>query len=185
LKEIRFHGRGGQGVVTAAEVLATATLYEDKYGQSFPFFGPERRGAPVVSYLRIDDQPIRLRMGIYYPDAVVVLDPQLPNIINVMAGLKNGGVGIFNSRTSPPIFNLEGKARKIASVDATGIALEVIGRPITNMVMLGAFSAATGWLTMDAISKAIKERFSGETAEKNEKATLMAYKNTKCITLGD
>ena len=161
MKEIRFHGRGGQGAVTAAEVLAAAALYEGKYGQSFPFFGPERRGAPVVSYLRVDDEPIRHRMGVYSPDAVVVLDPQLPNIINVMAGLKSGGVAVFNSRTFPPTFKLQGKAMKIASVDATGIALQIIGRPITNMVMLGAFSAATGWLTMDAISKAIQERFSG------------------------
>ncbi len=180
MKEIRFHGRGGQGVVTAAEVLAAAALYEGKYGQSFPFFGPERRGAPVVSYLRVDESPIRHRQGVYAPDAVVVLDPQLPNIINVMAGLKSKGVVVFNSRTSPPAFKLEGNPMMIASVDATGIALEIIGRPITNMVMLGAFSAATGWLTMDAISKAIQERFTGESAEKNEKATRMAYQQTTC-----
>ena len=88
MKEIRFHGRGGQGIVTAAELLAIAAFYENKYAQSFPFFGPERRGAPVISYVRIDDDPIRVRMGIYTPDCVVVLDPQLPRIINVMEGLK-------------------------------------------------------------------------------------------------
>ncbi len=184
MKEIRFHGRGGQGVVTAAEVLAAAALYEGKYGQSFPFFGPERRGAPVVSYLRVDEKPIRHRQGVYAPDAVVVLDPQLPNIINVMAGLKKEGVVIFNSRAYPPTFKLEGNPTTIASVDATGIALEIIGRPITNMVMLGAFSAATGWLTLDAISKAIQERFTGEAATRNEKATRMAYEQTKCHNIG-
>ena len=179
LKEIRFHGRGGQGVVTAAEIIALAAFYEDAYGQSFPFFGPERRGSPVISYVRIDENRIRLRMGIYAPDCVLVLDPQLPRLVNVTDGLKEGGIVVINSRNGQQEGVLTGKTGKLAFVDATGIALEVMGRPVTNTVMLGAFSAATGWLGIGSIIRGIERKLPASIAKKNVEAASVAYESTR------
>jgi len=183
MKEIRIHGRGGQGAATAGEILALAAFNEGKYAQSFPYFGPERRGAPVVAFTRIDETPIRVRTDIHHPNCVVVLDPKLVRTINVVEGLMDGGIVVLNSVMDPSQISVRGKPSRIAAVDATAIALDTIGSPITNMAMLGAFSAATGWVGIKAVREAIANRFSKELAEKNVKAAETAYEKTKILEL--
>lgn len=183
MKEIRIHGRGGQGAATAGEILALAAFNEGKYAQSFPYFGPERRGAPVVAFTRIDETPIRVRTDIHHPDCVVVLDPKLVRTINVVEGLTDGGIVVLNSALALSLISLECKASRIASVDATAIALKTIGSAITNMAMLGAFSAATRWVGIQAVCEAIANRFSKELSDKNILAAKTAYENTKILEL--
>ena len=137
--EVRFHGRGGQGAVTCCELMAQAAIAEGRYAQAFPSFGPERRGAPLQAYLRISDEPIRLREKIYEPDVVVVLDPALVATGNVKEGLKAGGTMVANSSKSAKEVRGEcGFGGRTAVVDATKIAEEELGVPITNTTMLGA-----------------------------------------------
>jgi pyruvate ferredoxin oxidoreductase gamma subunit len=172
--EVRFHGRGGQGAVTAASLLAKAAFLEGKFCQAFPFFGAERRGAPVVAFTRVDDKPIRVRTQIYEPDYVVVLDPTIPGVVDVGAGLKEGGTVVVNATEAP-----KGVPGKVMNVDATSIATEILGRPITNTTMLGAFAGATGLVSLDSITKAIQEKFGGEIGEKNAAAARAAYERVK------
>lgn len=179
MKEIRFHGRGGQGIVTATEILALAVFLENKFVQSFPSFGAERRGAPVVSYFRIDDRPIRIRMDIHEPDCVVVLDSRLPSVVDVLKGMKKEGIAILNSRVPPSKVELKFRPARLATVDATEIALRTMGIPITNMAMLGAFAAATSWVSIESVRQAIEKRFEKGAAEHNSEAALEAYQNTR------
>ena len=166
MKEIRFHGRGGQGAVTAAEVLAVAAFKDGKHAQAFGKFGPERRGAPVQSFTRVDESAIRIRQDVYEPDIVIVLDPSLMSVVDVKEGLKEGGILLINTNEDIP---------GAWCVDATRIALDTIGRPIVNTAMLGAFSKASdGLVSLDSIVDAIKERFPGELGEKNAKAIIKA-----------
>lgn len=146
--EIRFHGRGGQGAVTSAELLALAAIEEGKYAQAFPSFGPERRGAPVLAFCRISDQPIKIRANIYEPDLVVVLDASLLKIVNVAAGLKPGGLLVTTSSDSPERLKQDLKIEyRLGVVDAVKIAREILGLPITNTTMLGSFwSRLRDWL---------------------------------------
>jgi pyruvate ferredoxin oxidoreductase gamma subunit/2-oxoisovalerate ferredoxin oxidoreductase gamma subunit len=176
LSEIRFHGRGGQGAVTAARLLAEAAFLEGKNCQAFPFFGAERRGAPVVAFTRISDRPIRIRTQVYEPDYVVVLDPTLLEVVNVTAGLKRNGVVVLNAREPP-----KGIQGKVAVVDATTIAMETLGVPITNTAMLGAFARATGLVSLDSILKVIQDKFKGKLAEKNVAAVKAAYERATVI----
>jgi len=168
--EVRFHGRGGQGAVTAARLLAEAAFLEGKYCQAFPFLGAERRGAPVLAFTRIDSKPIRIRTQVYEPNHVVVLDPTLLEAVNVASGLKRGGRIVINSKV-PHKFH----GAKAAFVDATSIAIETLGAPITNTAMLGALAKATKLVSLDSIIKAIKSTFKGKLAEKNVAAIKMAY----------
>ena len=176
--EIRFHGRGGQGAVTAAELLAKAIINEGRYAQAFPSFGTERRGAPVMAFARVSDDPIVIRSEIYEPDVVVVLDSTIPTVVNVKQGLKKGGLFVLNSSKLPEEVEkellLEGKC-KIATVNATKIALDTIGRPITNTAILGAISKATGWVNMDSLVKVVQERFSEAVSIRNINAMKRAY----------
>ncbi|WP_297508513.1 pyruvate/ketoisovalerate ferredoxin oxidoreductase subunit gamma [Thermococcus sp.] len=178
--EIRFHGRGGQGAVTAANILASAAFKQGKYVQAFPFFGVERRGAPVTAFTRIDDKPIRIKTQIYEPDIVVVLDPSLLDTVDVTAGLKDGGTVIINTEKSKEevLEKLKKKPAKLALVDATTIALEVLGLPITNTAILGAVAKATGIVELKYVLEAIKETFSGALGEKNARAAEEAYNKT-------
>lgn len=172
--EIRFHGRGGQGAVTAAEILAKAVFDEGKYTQAFPSFGVERRGAPVTAFARISDQPIRRRYQIYEPKYVVVLDETLANVVNLTSGLKEDGSVLINTeRTSIP--SLEEQNIDTHEVDATKIALDNIGRNIVNTIMLGYLSAKTGVVSIDSLLKTIDETFSGKIAKSNIKATEYVY----------
>lgn len=172
--EIRFHGRGGQGAVTAARLLAEAAFLEGKYCQAFPFFGAERRGAPVVAFARIDDKPIRTRAQIYEPNHVVVLDPTVLGAVNVISGLKRGGVAVINARETPETL----KGTRVALVDATSIALETLGLPITGTAMLGALAKATGVVSLDSVAKVMEKRFKGKLAEKNTAVARVAYDRT-------
>lgn len=174
MKEIRIHGRGGQGSVTAAELLAVAAFADGRFSQAFPAFGVERRGAPVQAFTRISDEPIRLRSQIYEPDYVIVQDPTLIEVIDVASGIKDEGIILINSEFSPDTFELDTKA-KIITVDATKIAFDIIGRPIVNTVLLGAFAGATGELKPESIENAVKERFPGKVGEKNAEAIQKAY----------
>ena len=177
MEEIRFHGRGGQGAVTAAELLAVAAAEDGKYSKSFPFFGVERRGAPVQAFCRVSDKPIRINQNVYEPDMVVVLDPSLIKVVDVCAGLKEGGIIVTNAKQGE-CPNIE-KAEEVYGVDATKIALEEIGKPIVNTAMLGAFAKVTGMVRMESLEKAIMNRFGGKLAEKNIAAIKRCYEETK------
>lgn len=173
--EIRFHGRGGQGAVTAAEILAKAAFEDGKYCQAFPFFGAERKGAPVMAFTRISDKPIKKRYQVYNPDYVVVLDKTLLEAVDVLSGLKEEGKIIINSNNDVDL----GKDVESFNIDATGIALDILGVPIVNTVMLGALARITGIVSIDSIEKVTKETFPGRIGEKNAKATKIAYEKVK------
>ena len=178
LLEIRWHGRGGLGVVTSAEVIAKAAINEGKYAQSFPSFGPERRGAPVVAFLRISDEFIRIRTSIYEPDIVVVIDPMLLRAIDVSAGLKRSGKIIINSRKTPRELQSQfNYTWPVATVNATKIARETIGLPITNTAMIGAFLKVTEAVRMDSLEEQLQERF-GKAGQANIEAMKRAYNET-------
>lgn len=176
-KEIRIHGRGGQGGVTAAELLARAAFKEGKQVQAFPFFGAERRGAPVKTFARISDEPILIRSQVYNPHYVIVLDSTLVQVVNVAEGLEKDGIVMINTAKKPDDFDLAGY--RVAVVDATGIALNlnlvVAGLPVVNTPMLGAFARATQEVTLDSVMAAIKEEWAGATGEKNAKGAALAY----------
>lgn len=169
--EIRFHGRGGQGAVTAAEILAKSAFEDGKFAQAFPFFGVERRGAPVMAFTRISDEPIRRRDQVYEPDYVVVLDDGLMNVVDVYSGLKEDGGVIVNTTDESKV---AGKS-KAYIIDATGIALENLGVNIVNTVMLGSFAKKSGTITIESLLKVIKESFPGKVGEKNAVAAKIAY----------
>jgi pyruvate ferredoxin oxidoreductase gamma subunit len=178
LLEVRWHGRGGLGAVTSAELLARAAIGEGKYAQSFPSFGPERRGAPVIAFLRISDEVIRTRTAIDEPDVVVVLDPGLLRVVDVTSGLKNKGRIIINSRKSPAELKSEfGYRWPVAAVDATKIARETIGMPITNTAMIGALLKVTDAVKLDPVIEQLQERF-GARARANIEAMKRAYAET-------
>jgi len=179
LTEIRWHGRGGQGAVTSAELLARAAIDEDKYAQAFPAFGPERRGAPVMAFDRIDSQaPIRVRAEIAEPDVVVVLDPTLMSIVNVTSGLKDGGWLLVNTKkTIKEVESIISGNWRLALVDATTIARESLGVPIVNTAMLGTIIRATGVIEMESLVQPIKDRF-GRLAERNVNAMKRAFDET-------
>jgi len=180
LAEIRFHGRAGQGMVTAAELLAAAAGMEGKYSQAFPVFGSEKRGPPVMSFCRISDSPITIYDQITVPDVVIVADPSVLSSVNVQAGLKNGGIVIVNC--SCPAGELGISDAKVYAVDGTKIALEHLKRPIFNTVMLGAFIKITGMVRMESIEKAIHEEFGEKDkaiADKNVEVIRACYELTK------
>jgi len=176
--EIRFHGRGGQGSVRCAELLALAAIGEGKYAQAFPSFGPERRGAPVVAFCRISDQPIKIRANIYEPDIVMVLDSTLLKLVNIAGGLKQNGLIIITSQDTPEkVRELFGIKNRLAVVDATKIAMEILGVPITNTTMLGALVKASEIVKKESFIFPFKERF-GRIAERNISAFNKAYQDT-------
>jgi 2-oxoacid:acceptor oxidoreductase gamma subunit (pyruvate/2-ketoisovalerate family) len=177
LKEIRIHGRGGQGSVTAADLLANAAFTEDKWVQAFPYFGAERRGAPVKAFARISDEPILVHSQVYTPDYVIVLDHAIYKVVDVTEGLKKDGIIIVNTTKKPSEIELKGW--RIATVDATGIALElnllVAGSPVVNTSIVGAFAKATNEVKLTSVLKAIKETWAGSAGEKNARAAELAY----------
>jgi len=176
--EVRLHGRGGQGAVTSAELVALAAIAEGKYAQAFPSFGPERRGAPVLAFIRTSDQPIRVRSGILQPDVVVVLDEALITVGNALSGLKKDGTIIINTQKSIQDIKKEYNIiTKVAVVNATKIARETLGLPITNTTMLGALVKVTGVVKLESLIEPLKHRF-GRIAEKNINACRRAYEET-------
>ncbi len=176
LIEIRWHGRGGQGAVTTAELLAQSAISEGKFAQAFPSFGPERRGAPVQAFNRVDSrEPVRIRADVNEPDIVVVLDPGLLGKVNVTSGLKRGGKVIINTRkTAREIKSEFGIKYPVAVVDAMKIAREVLGVPIVNTAMLGAVIRVTGIIDKKSAYAPLEKRF-GRLGERNIKAMETAY----------
>lgn len=179
LKQFRFHGRGGQGAVIGAEILAKAAFFEGKWSQAFPFFGAERRGAPVKAFTRMSDREINSRSQIYDPDYVIVLDSKLLETINVLEGLKPEGTIIINTKKRPEDLEL---GFAVATVNATDIALKhgllIAGMPVVNTAMLGALSKATSEVSIDSISKAILEEWPRRAGEVNVASAKMAYEST-------
>ncbi len=176
--EVRFHGRGGQGAVTSAELVAQAAINEGLYAQAFPNFGPERRGAPVLSFLRVSDKQIRIRSKVYTPDAIVILDPTLLSSVNPSDGLKAGGFVVINSNKSEEELRQLFPGFKIACVDATRIAREELGVPITNTTMLGSLIKATSIIDLASLDEPTRKRF-GLIAKKNVNAYSRAFKETQ------
>jgi pyruvate ferredoxin oxidoreductase gamma subunit len=164
--ELRIHGRGGQGVVTAAELLSVAAFLEGRHAQAFPTFGSERTGAPVVSFCRIADTPIRLREPIAEPDALIVQDPTLLHLPEVLAGIKPG---------APVLVNTTRMVEGMLAVPATDIARRHIGKPIPNAALLGGFAALSPLVSIDSVEAALRERFSGRMADGNVAAAREAY----------
>jgi pyruvate ferredoxin oxidoreductase gamma subunit len=179
LIEIRWHGRGGQGAVTSAELLAKAAIDEGKYAQGFPAFGAERRGAPVVAFDRIDSlSPIRVRAEIRQPDVVIVLDPTLLRVVKVTAGLKDDGILVINTKKSFEAIQKDfGNTWKLALVDGSRIAREILGVPIVNTTMLGALLKAIPVVQIESLVKPLEERF-GRLAERNLNALKRAFEET-------
>ena len=179
--QIRLHGRGGQGVVTGAEMLSIAAFLQGRHAQAFPSFGSERTGAPVVAYCRIDDKEIRLREPIMEPDALIIQDPTLLHQVELFSGLKPGegyilinttrsfdelGIGDFVSGFRP---------ERLCTVPATDLALAHVGRPVPNAALLGGFAAVTGKVSIDSVCAAIRERFGGKVAAGNVAAATEAW----------
>ncbi len=178
--EVRIHGRGGQGVVTAAELLSLAAFDEGRPAQAFPSFGSERMGAPVVSFCRIDDREIRTREPVMEPDALIVGDPTLLHQVDVFAGCKRDGFILINTARSFAELGLgefvEGfRAERLVTVPAGELAREHTGRAVANAALLGGFASLTGWISLDAVSLAIRERFPGQLGERNVAAAHAAH----------
>ncbi len=179
--EIRLHGRGGQGGVTSAELTALAAIEEGKYAQAFPSFGPERRGAPVMAFVRVSEERIRTREKVYEPDVVLVLDPTILKIVPVTSGLKDTGTLILNTNLPPDEIRKQLNTKvRLALVDATKIALDILRLPITNTTMLGALIKATGIVSPESLEAPLRERF-GPIAEKNIQAFKAALEETVII----
>jgi pyruvate ferredoxin oxidoreductase gamma subunit len=175
MQEIRFHGRGGQGAVTSAELIAIAAINKGNCAQAFPSFGPERRGAPVVAFCRVDDKKINSRAKVYNPDVVIVLDPGLLTLLDPAEGLKEGGSFLINTKKSPDEIAKPNVGYKVATVDASTIAMEELGRVIVNTTMVGAFIKATGLITIEDIKGPLLERFGAKLGARNMKALERAY----------
>jgi pyruvate ferredoxin oxidoreductase gamma subunit len=179
--QVRIHGRGGQGVVSAAEMLSVAAFREGKHAQAFPSFGSERTGAPVVAFCRIDEREIRLREPVMQPDALIIQDPTLLHQVDVFAGLAPGGTILINTSRSFEELGLKelvGRFRT-CTVPATEIALKHVGRPLPNAALLGGFAAVSGQVSLDSVATAIREKFAGKVAEGNAAAACAAFDHAK------
>ncbi len=178
--QVRIHGRGGQGVVTGAEMLSIAAFLGGKHAQAFPSFGSERTGAPVVAFCRMDDKEIRLREPIMQPDAIIIQDPTLLHQVDVFSGLKKDGYILINTTRSFSEMGLEEFAKGFRPerqliVPASELAMKHVGRPVPNVPLLGAFAALGGLISLDAVLKAIDQKFSGAVAKGNKAAAKEAY----------
>jgi 2-oxoacid:acceptor oxidoreductase gamma subunit (pyruvate/2-ketoisovalerate family) len=179
VKEIRIHGRGGQGAVTAARMMASAFVTEGKFVASFPMYGFERRGAPVAAFTRLDDKPIREKTQVYFPDCMVVIDPTLLKISTLFSGLKPGGFLIVNSATFDT--QIDKNLAVAGVIDATKIAVEEIGRDIPNTCLLGAFAATTKWVTIESIIKSLGDYLSGDMLQRNIRSCERGYREVKIV----
>jgi pyruvate ferredoxin oxidoreductase gamma subunit len=178
--QLRIHGRGGQGVVTAAEMLSIAAFAEGRHAQAFPSFGSERTGAPVTAFCRIDDKPIRSREPISQPNGLIVQDPTLLHQVDVFSGLVPDGYILINSSRSFDELGLgelneRFRAERLVTVPATELAREHLGRPIPNAALLGGFAALSALISLDSVTAAIREKFSGKPAEGNVRAAASAF----------
>ena len=178
--QIRIHGRGGQGVVTAAELLSVAAFKEDRHAQAFPSFGSERMGAPVIAFCRLDDREIRLREPVLEPDALIIQDPTLLHSVDVFSGLKPAGYILINSRRNfeelgIANFATEFPVHHVCNLGATELAMKHVGRPLPNAALLGGFAAISGEIEIDSVAEAIMEKFPGRVGEANVAAAREAF----------
>jgi 2-oxoacid:acceptor oxidoreductase gamma subunit (pyruvate/2-ketoisovalerate family) len=178
--EVRFHGRGGQGAVTASRILAAAFVNTGRFGASFPMFGFERRGAPVTAFGRFGDEPIRLKTQIYNPDVLVVLDPSQRDSAAVWNGLNRLGMLVLNCRDMVKERKTQ-NLKKACYVDASGISMEEIGMDMPNSSILGAFAAATGVIGIDPIVEALADYFDGKKLQANARCARRGYEEAKII----
>lgn len=176
----RIHGRGGQGVVTAAELLSVAAFYDGKYAQAFPSFGSERTGAPVVAYARFDDKPIRLREPVLVPQALIIQDPTLLHQVDVFSGVNDDAYILINTTKTWEELGIESlehsafEYRRL-TVPASDFALKYVGRPLPNAALLGGYAAATKQVALESVVRAIEERFPPKIAEGNIQAAREAF----------
>jgi len=182
--QVRIHGRGGQGVVTGAEMLSIAAFLQGRHAQAFPSFGSERTGAPVVAFCRIADQEIRLREPVLEPDALIIQDPTLLHQVDVFGGLVKDGYILINTTGSFDDLGLGDFARgfrpeRLCTVPATELALKHVGRPVPNAALLGGFAAVSGIISLDSVAEAIRDKFSGKIADGNIGAATEAYHYVK------
>lgn len=178
--QVRIHGRGGQGVVTAAEMLSIAAFREGRHAQAFPSFGSERTGAPVVAFCRIDDKEIRLREPILEPDALIIQDPTLLHQVDVFGGLARDGYILINTtRTFEALgvgeFARGFRSERLCTVPATEFALKHVGRPLPNAALLGGFAALAGRISLESVVAAIREKFDDKVARGNAAAASAAF----------
>ena len=179
--QVRIHGRGGQGVVTAAELLSIAAFREGRFAQAFPSFGSERTGAPVVAFCRLDDKEIRVREPIMQPDALIIQDPTLLHQVDVFAGLSPGAFILINTTRTFAELGLDDFVQKFrtCTVPATELALKHVGRPVPNAALLGGFASLTQRISLDSVAAAIREKFSGKVAEGNVAAAAAAFSHAQ------
>ena len=178
--QVRIHGRGGQGVVSGAEMLSVAAFVEGRHAQAFPSFGSERMGAPVTAFCRIDDREIRLREPVLEPDALIIQDPTLLHQVDLFNGLAASGFVLLNSTRSLADLGLvdlaaDARGYRFTLLAATELALKHVGRAVPNVPLLGAFAAATGQVQLDSVIAAIRAKFPGALAEKNIAAARAAF----------
>jgi pyruvate ferredoxin oxidoreductase gamma subunit len=179
MEEIRLHGRAGQGILTASRLFAQAAITDGKYAQAFPDFGPERLGAPVSAFVRIDDEPIEIRSQIYTPNAVAVFEESLLETVPITRGLVSKGFLVVNSgeKTSAAVKKVGDEAKVTSySIDASRIAVELMGTPTVSTIMLGALAGASGFVTIESLESVVKQRFHGEIGETNAKMIRSGFK---------
>lgn len=184
MKEIRIHGRGGQGSLVLAQFMAIAALEDDKYGQAFPFLGGggERRGKPIMAFCRMSDKPIRIRSRIAEPDYVIVQDATIISELDVTEGLKTEGLVLVNTDSDLSKWGLADTPFQVISFSGEALARKILGRPIINTALLGAFAAVTHELTLDAAVSAVKSKFPGDLGIKNARVVEESYKQVKEVT---
>jgi pyruvate ferredoxin oxidoreductase gamma subunit len=177
MKEIRIHGRGGQGSLVLAQFMAIAALEDGKYGQAFPFLGGggERRGKPIMAFCRLDDAPIRLRSRVQTPDYLIVQDATIFREVDVLEGLKPEGTILINTDRSPADLGVTGSFQ-LFTFSADDLARRILGRPIMNTALLGAFAAITAEVSLEAALKAVRSKFPGELGEKNARVVEESYR---------
>ncbi len=185
--QIRIHGRGGQGVVSAAEMLSIAAFGEGRHAQAFPSFGSERMGAPVTAFCRIDDHEIRLREPVMRPDALIIQDPTLLHQVDLFSGLSAKGYILINSTRSFDELGLGDFVKdftqdRLCTVPASELALKHVGRPLPNAALLGGFAAITGKLKLAAVAQAIRDRFPGKVGVANVAAAEAAYQHVMALS---
>jgi len=180
MKEISIHGRGGQGSLVLAQFMAIAALEDGKYGQAFPFLGGggERRGKPIMAFCRLDDRPIRLRCRVSKADYVILQDVTILDEVDVLAGVKPGGLMLVNTDRSSETLGIKGDF-SLFVFSAEELARKILGRPIMNTALLGAFAAITGEIGIEAVLKAVQSKFPGELGEKNSRVVRESYQMLK------
>jgi len=165
MKEIRLHGRGGQGIVRAGEIIVAAVVNQGLFGNSIPYFGFERRGAPVSAFVRIDERPIRPKTQVYHPDCLIIMDDTIANSVDIYEGIKDNCILVLNTKRKMEEIKVPTQIKTIALLDATGISLEILKRNIPNTAMLGAFARATGWVDINFLEEQVLKIFDEKNGE--------------------